>query len=103
MLAGQELVTLGISVTGGVHKLQTPGWSSQVRSMAPRRSGKVRHEGLRVGNNNLAEAHTDGGHHHRSETQSIEKAQLTDNQINLVWYHFLLYESFPFTDNHFFP
>ena len=72
VLAGQELVTLGISVTGGVHKLQTPGWSSQVRSMAPRRSGKVRHEGLWVGNNNLAEAQADGGHHHHSETKSID-------------------------------
>ena len=70
VLAGQELVTLGISVTGGVHKLQTPGLSSQRRSMAPRRSGKVRHEGLRVGNNILAEAQADGGHHHHSETKS---------------------------------
>ena len=32
--------------------------------MAPRRSGKVRVQGLQVADNNLAGAHADGGHHH---------------------------------------
>ena len=40
--------------------------------MAPRRSGKVRDQGLQVADNNLAGAHADGGHHHlNTKTQSI--------------------------------
>ena len=34
--------------------------------MAPRRSGKVRVQGLQVADNNLAGAHADGGHHHQN-------------------------------------
>ena len=64
--------------------------------MAPRRSRKVRGQGLRV-DNNPAGAQADGGHHHHSQTKTqsivgvMEMINLdTTNRLDCVWQYFLL-------------